>query len=545
MPFVSFPSSRIVRSLRRRGAPLGLSLAALGACISARPAPAVRPGGASRPSLVVLLTVDQMRPEYLTRFGALPGGLGRLYRAGAVFTAAYQDHANTETAPGHASLLSGRFPAHTGILLNDLGVPDSSAPLLGGGGPGASPFRFRGTTLVDWMRAADPGSRALSVSRKDRGAILPIGRSRQSVFWYAPVGRFTTSTYYADTLPDWVMRFNARRLPQRFMGQRWDPLLPASAYAEADTVSVEYGGLEPAFPHSLATDSATAMAELLQFPWMDEITLALALDGVNAMALGAQSSTDLLAVSLSSTDAVGHRFGPDSREMHDQILRLDRSLGIFLDSLFRLRDSTRVVLALTADHGSTPWPELAPPTARPRAARVDLSGLLDTLRAGLRARGVAGHGIEFDNGIAWLDRPALARAGVNGDSLLAAFVSAVRGRAGVRRVDYVRDLLQADTTIDVAVRRWRHAIPPDAHVDVAVTLYPYSVWWGGWVQHGSGNELDAHVPLILWGAPFRAGRFADTVRTVDLAPTLARVLGIVPLEPLDGHVLRGALGVPR
>ena len=178
-------------------------------------------------------------------------GLGATIKSGAIYTNAYQDHANTETAPGHATILSGREPYRTGIVLNAIGVPDSRAPLIGGGGPGASPFRFRGTALIDWMKAKDRRSRALSVSRKDRGAILPIGRAKENVYWYASNGKFTTSTYYADTLPTWVQRFNARRMPQQYAGKAWEPLLPLSAYPEPDTVSVEDLGREPAFPHRL------------------------------------------------------------------------------------------------------------------------------------------------------------------------------------------------------------------------------------------------------------------------------------------------------
>ena len=155
---------------------LMLSVAATLPPLSAQRAPGE---SASRPSLVVFLTIDQMIPDYFTRFGTqFTGGLRRLQAGGVLYTNGYQDHATTETAPGHASTMSGRFPAHTGIVRNNAGVNDNAHPLVGGGGAGASPFRFQGTTVTDWLVAADPRSRALSVSRKDRGAILPIGRSK-------------------------------------------------------------------------------------------------------------------------------------------------------------------------------------------------------------------------------------------------------------------------------------------------------------------------------------------------------------------------------
>src|SRR5690348_17368318 len=186
-------------SLPRR--PLVLTVAAFGVSVGLHAAAQARP---ERPTLVVLFTIDQMRPDYLVRFDRqLTGGLARLYHGGAVFENAYQDHAITETAPGHSVTLSGRFPRSTGITTNSAGVQDDHAPLLGGGGPGASPFRFRGTTLIDWLRVADERSRALSISRKDRGAILPLGRAHEQVFWYAP-DHFTTSSYYHDTMPSWI-----------------------------------------------------------------------------------------------------------------------------------------------------------------------------------------------------------------------------------------------------------------------------------------------------------------------------------------------------
>src|SRR6266705_4438388 len=130
-----------------------------------------------RPKLVVVITIDQLRPDYLVRWKSqLSGGFATLLAAGAVFVSAYQDHGVTETAPGHATILSGRWPAHTGIVINAEGVQDSTALLLGSRGPGASPRRFRGTALFDWLKTSDPNTRALSVSRKDRAAILPVGQ---------------------------------------------------------------------------------------------------------------------------------------------------------------------------------------------------------------------------------------------------------------------------------------------------------------------------------------------------------------------------------
>jgi predicted AlkP superfamily pyrophosphatase or phosphodiesterase len=503
------------------------------------------PVSAPRPRLVVFLTVDQMRPDYFDRWARqLTGGLGRLSKQGAFFTNAYQDHAVTETAPGHSVTMSGRFPRSTGILRNSAGVEDPQAPLLTSRDAGASPFRFRGSTLIDWMRIEDPRSRALSVSRKDRGAILPLGRAKQSVFWYATSnGEFTTSRYYADTLPTWIRRVNARRIPQRLAGTSWTLLLPAREYTEPDDVTQESAGKNFLFPHVLSTDTVRAGAELPSTPMMDKLTLDAALEGMQALALGRGPQTDILAVSLSATDYIGHRYGPDSREQHDNIVRLDRTLGAFIDSLYRLRDSSTIVFALTADHGVTPYPELAARrTGHAPPPSYDLAPPLDVLRSSLRRAGVDARAVIMDGSVVIVDRAAFARARVNPDPILARFTDALRHQPGIARVDRLRDLASRDTVRDDVSRRWLHMISPDARVELVVTPVQGAYPKGAEIaEHGSPYDDDAHVPLIFYGPGFRRGRFADRALVADAAPTLARLLGVTPIERLDGRVLQRAL----
>ena len=524
----------------RRAIALLLSISGLALGAAQLPAQSSPP---RRPTLVVFLTIDQMRADYLSRFDKqLSGGLARLYRAGAVFENAYQDHAITETAPGHSATLSGRFPKSTGITTNSAGVQDDRAPLLMGGGPGASPFRFRGTTLIDWIRFADPRSRALSISRKDRGAILPLGRAHEEVYWFAP-DQFTTSTYYHDTLPSWMARFNARHLPQRYAGQSWNLLLPTSAYPEADSIPLENQGRGFTFPHSFPSDSDAAARVLPAYPMMDDVTLKAALAGVEALQLGRGPQTDLLAISLSTTDAVGHAFGPDSREIHDQILRLDRYLGTFFDSLFKLRDSTRIVVALTADHGIQPFPAIHAARVKGAVARyADVDPVFTAFAAKLQARGLPDSAVGFAEGMVFVDRAAFNRAHVDVDSALRSFADQARKVPGVGRVDFVRSLAQDDTVHDAVARRWLHMLSPDLPVELVVSLEPFAYWAGTPIAtHGTPNDEDAHVPLLFWGAAFRAGRYDEFSRVVDMAPTLAHVLGVAPLERLDGHVLTQAL----
>src|SRR6266496_4245286 len=355
--------------------PLLLALAAG----PSRPAP--------KPRLVVVITVDQLRPDYLDRYRPqLKSGLAMLLKQGAVFTEAYHDHAVTETAPGHATILSGRWPAHTGIIRNLAGVQDQAAPLIGVTGPGASPMRFRGTAFFDWLKAGDPGARALSISGKDRGAILPLGRAKEHVYWYFG-GFFTTSRYYADTLPTWVRVFNGQRVPFRAAGTQWTLFLSERDYPEPDSAWYENQGRDIVFPHRLPTDSGQAALAFIATPTMDSLTLAFALEGVRALQLGGRGVTDLLVV-------------------------------------------------LTADHAVTPYPEHSRAFGHPGAGRVIPDTIIQSVNAALDQRAGGGDWLQFESGMLRLpDRAKLVAQGVNVDSVVADVATRLRAMAGVARAD--------------------------------------------------------------------------------------------------------------
>ncbi|MGH7653313.1 MAG: alkaline phosphatase family protein [Gemmatimonadaceae bacterium] len=517
-----------------------------------QPASARSFAASPKPDLIVFITVDQMRSDYFQRFDRqLTGGLRRLFDSSAFFLDGYQDHAITETAPGHATTMSGRFPVHTGIAMNSEGVNGIPSATIIGGVAGtdlpAAPVRFRGTTLTDWLKAANPSMRLLSVSRKDRGAILPIGRSKGDVYWWtASNGTFSTSLYYRDTLPGWVQRFNARKLGEQHAGKAWTLLLPGRAYPEPDSVPAENRGRNFTFPHMAPSDPQAAARSAGAFPWMDEITLQFALDGVAQLGLGTSPDrTDLLAVSLSTTDAIGHAYGPDSREMHDQILRLDRSLGVFFDSLFAMRDRRRVLIALTGDHGMTPLPAIKSPIYPNHDAKiVSIAPEWRAFRSRLAAAGVDSTAVAIeDDDVVMLTNPgSFTRAGVRADSAIESFAKDVRRVGGVLRADLFTDLAKADTTRDVIARRWLHMFAPGGSARLAITLTPYSYWApGNSPTHGSPHDSDAHVPVLFFGDGVKPGHYSGFVRVVDMAPTLAAIAGVNPLETLDGHVLTRAI----
>ena len=496
------------------------------------------------PRLVVLIAVDQLRPDYFTRYqDQLTGGLRRFWDRGAFYTRGEQDHAVTETAPGHATMLTGRSPASVGIVANLLGVQDTLAPLLMVAGPGASPHRFRGTTLYDWMRAADGETQALSISRKDRGAILTIGRAKVPVYWYWN-GILTTSRYYADTLPTWLREWNDRKGAIRLAGQTWDLLLPADKYAEPDSQPWENAGRQFVFPYQLRPDSFV-VNQVWNLPWGDSLTFDAALEGVRRLGMGRRNRPDLLSVSLSNTDAVGHTWGPDSREIQDQILRLDRWLGWFMDSLAVLVPSDRTIYVLTSDHGVTSYPEYAREHGRV-AGRVLGDSVAARAELALQQRFGGGggrrFGLQFDNGLLYGDTTALRSAGVNVDSLASALASQLARHTGVTRIYTPRILAQASEG-DVDAMRWRRTIPADFPWLAAASVAPGYIWsfLPGFTTHGTTNASDVLVPIAFLGPGIPPGRH-ERARTVDIAPTLAAIIGVKPAEAVEGVVLKEVVG---
>ena len=494
---------------------------------------------AARADLVVVIVVDQMHPEYFTRFhDDLTGGLRRLYDHGAVFLHGMQDHAMTLTAPGHSTVLSGRPPASTNIVSNARGVPDPSSPIIGAPrATGASPAKFRGTALYDWMLARDSGTVALSVSRKDRGAILPVGRARANVYWYGYNDTFTTSTWYRDTLPAWLTRWNAREGVKQLSGASWTPLLPVSRYAEPDTFAFENRGKDTHFPHVLPTDSAALADQITETPWMDSLTLDLALEGTRQLELGTRRSPDLLVVSLSATDAIGHAWGPDSREMHDQIVRLDRALGWFLDSLATMVPAQRTIVALTADHGGGSITAYTRDVLQRPAGHLTINDFVSALREQLQARWKTFFDLTGESGLVSANVAALRARGVDVDSLSAAIARALAARPGIQRVLTPRSLAAASPT-DTVANRWRRQLPPDFGWLAAVVLKPGYIWSSsGMATHGTPATEDVEVPIIFMGPGITHRTFTRPVRTTSIGPTLAHLIGDAPTEPVDGAVL--------
>ena len=306
---------------------------------------------------------------------------------------------------------------------------------------------------------------------------------------------------------------------------------------------MENDGRNVAFPHQLTANVDAAAVVLPNFPVMDSLTLAFALRGVERMRLGKGKATDLLVVSLSTTDAVGHAFGPDSRELHDQVLRVDRWLGGFLDSLWKVVPRERTLLALTGDHGTAAMPEFVSAYRGRPAARLWFREIATELNARYGTLLVGREPFGFHEGVVTGDVAALRKAGVNVDSVARAAADRMAGTSGVRRVFTPATLRDAPAN-DPDALLCRRALPADFGWLTCGFVAADYIWSPDIpiAMHGSAQPDDQWVPVAFLGSGVRAGRFRDTVSTTDIAPTLAALLGIRPGERLDGKVLRQVTG---
>lgn len=250
-------------------------------------------------------------------------------------------------------------------------------------------------------------------------------------------------------------------------------------------------------------------------------------------------------MSLSSTDAIGHAYGPESLELHDQVLRVDRALGRLIDSLYKLRDSSRIVFALGADHGVAPYPESYFKGDDPARGRVNTRPVIDRARSALAKFGVEGDALMLQTGIVSLDQRRLREKGVNADSVITALQKEFQALPGMLRVERVSQLPAKAAKGDKIARRWVNALPKDMHAVLTLTLKPYHYsFTTRQATHGTPHDYDAHIPIVFMGPGIVPGRRSMTVRSVDIAPTLADLVGVEPIEPIDGRSLLPELRVP-
>jgi arylsulfatase A-like enzyme len=535
-----------VDDARLKGACAAILLCAatlLAACGRAEPPP---PAGT--PRLAVLIVVDQLGQEQLERAAPLlTGGLARLRATGASFTDAHHAHAGTSTGPGHATLATGAHPARHGVVANDwydrgrgewvYCAEDPERGLM-------SPVQLRVPALGDRLKQRWPRSRVFAASGKDRSAVLLGGRRADGAFWFDD-GEFVTGDYYFPRgAPEWLEEFNERQWPRRLLGRAWEPLPVApEAAAAAGVVEADYGAFGGGLPRALGGFSPAADGgfryAFAHSPFLDEHLGELARALIAAERLGADAYPDLLALSFSALDLVGHQWGPNSPEALDVVLRVDRTLGELLALLDREVGEGAVVVALSSDHGVAPLPELAAALGVPgrRAGREDV---LCLQRADLELERRFGAGVDWLDGDFYLDAAELAERDLDPDEVAADAAALVERCPAVARAWTHAELRAESSGRDGGAYReaFRRSFDPERSPDLLIEVEPYHLPLTNFqTTHGSPHPYDTHVPLIFAGPGVPAAAIAGRVATVDLAPTLAALLGLPPPEGIDGSSL--------
>lgn len=480
-----------------------------------------------QPSLVLVVMVDQMRYDYLTRYGAeFDGGLGRLLREGAVFTNANYESSPTFTAIGHSTVLTGATPSLSGIAGNSWysraegrnveSITDTQVVPLGTE-DGASPRRLRVSTLGDELKLSGKGGKVYGVSLKDRSAILPAGHMADGAFWLEN-GQFVSSNWYFPALPEWTLAFNAENRADAYAGQEWmGRILPS-----------------PAGPQLYRALDAT--------PFADELVLDFALHLLASEQLGTSDKTDLLSVSFSAMDYLGHGSGPDTEQMHAMVLSIDDKVARLLNAAEAQAGARRVLLVMTSDHGVAPVPEENIARQLP-GGRYDGRAQSAAVEAALNTAFGEGDYILAAGSSYYLNYAALPDPAVSRKMMEDVVAEALRRQLHVARV-YTRTALEngqvGGDRIDQRVVNGFHR---EESGDVIVIHDPYWLGLGSGTTHGSPYSYDTHVPLIFWGAEslIVPGRYHQAAAIHDIAPTLATILGVAAPSGTTGRVLHEIL----
>ena len=500
------------------------------------------------PKLVVVIVIDQFRGDYLERYHDQFGDAGFriLMDRGAYFPDCNYNYANTRTAPGHSTLFTGAYSNGHGIADNEwfdpkkkhmvTSVEDDDTKLVGisEAKTGASPHNLLADTIGDEMKLATQGkSRVFAVSLKDRSAILPGGFAADAAYWIDPQsGTWITSTYYRNELPRWVQDFNSSR-PQKFWDRDWKDvqgtLLASTAHRKGKD------GSDASFYEVVGSTT-----------FGNEYELEFAKELVVYENVGRGPATDLLAISLSPNDILGHRVGPDSPEMAQMALDLDKELADFFNFLGHQIGLANVWIALSADHGVSSLPDAVKKLHIP-AENLGAAKIGEEINSALTAKFSPGHPanyIKFDYPLAWLDENAFAAAHVHEHDAEVAVGEAMK-QAGLRDYFTKSQLAAGEAPNTPLGRKYLNSYSPEGSWFVMGVPNIYAVGSPKGTDHASPYNYDTHVPLAIYGLPFRAGTYRTSVEPIDLVPTLASLLGVNAPTHSVGRVLTEAIAPPH
>ncbi len=521
------------------------------------------------PRLVVVLVIDQMRGDYVERYGfQWTGGLRRLVDEGAWFRRAAYPYATTVTCAGHATISTGAFPRTHGIVGNswfdrEVGrgtacTADLTAKTVSYGGPvatGHSPWRLLLPTLSDELRAQSASSgRVVTMSIKERTAIMLAGHRADAVTWFsATAGNFATSSVYTGAPVPFIAQALAARPVSADYGKVWTRTLPAERYLYADAGLGEKPGTywTSSFPHELKGEKGVPDAQFYDAwtssPFSDDYLGYLAIASIDALKLGQGKTTDFLGVSFSALDAAGHDFGPASHEVQDILIRVDRTIGSILAHLDRTVGAGKYVVALSADHGASAIPQQAAALGMD-AGRLDVVGVRNAaLKALETALGPGPYAIRVQGGDLILDAPVVEKLR-RSPAAVEVVIDSLRAVPGVAAAYFGADLDAHAAAGDPVARAVFLSYYPGRSGDIIVVPKPYWLFVtadgtpqpGSATSHGTAYGYDQRVPVVLFGAGIKPGEYLAAASPADIAPTLALLCGVT-LPRADGSVLVDAI----
>jgi len=504
---------------------------------------------AQKPKLIVGIVVDQMRVDYLTRYESKfgEGGFKKLIKGGYFNKNANFNFVPTYTGPGHASIFTGSVPRVNGIISNDwydkktgknmYCAQDETVTTVGSTSNAGkmSPRNMLTTTIGDEMRlATNMQAKVIGISQKDRASILPAGQTANAAYWYdGSNGAFITSTFYMQKLPLWVSAFNDKKLPEKYLSQDWTTLLPIASYSESLPDDNAFEGLfkgesKPVFPHKLAElkEKNKGLNMIRATPFGNTLTKDFALEAIKNEQLGADAVTDLLSVSFSSTDYVGHQYGINAIETEDTYLRLDKDLEELINYLEKNIGKDNFVIFLTADHGGAHNAAYLQSLKVP-AGLIDEKGIEDAMKAHLKE--VFGDTLvmSFSNQQFFLNHTTLAKNKLKLKEVTMEAARFALTLEGVANAYSLYDVIASSQSNDVALSRIYMGFNDVRSGDVILNYLPAYLDYGKTgTTHGAAYSYDTHVPLLWYGWKINQGSSYEPVNISDIAPTLSSFLDI-------------------
>jgi predicted AlkP superfamily pyrophosphatase or phosphodiesterase len=518
------------------------------------------PTSTPRPKLIVGIVVDQMRWDFLYRYSEKysSGGFARLLREGYSCANTHINYSPTYTACGHTCIYTGSVPSVHGITGNDwydleegkkvYCTEDTTMNTIGSGSKAGkmSPHRMLVTTVTDELRlATNFQSKAIGIALKDRGAILPAGHSANAAYFYdGSTGGWITSSYYMKELPTWVKTFNDQKLADKYVSQNWNTLLPVAQYFESHDDDKHFESpfkneTKPVFEHKVSELKTPSLDIIRITPYGNTLTLDFAKAAIESEKLGKGKYTDFLAVSLSSTDYIGHQFGPNSVEVEDCYLRLDKDFSTFFSYLDNAIGKGNYVLFLTADHGAAHVPDFMKEKKIPGGV-FPIETVLPQLESALKEKYGEGPWIvNYENMQLYLNNKRLTEKKVNRDEFKQTIISFLLQHDGIAKVLDLENL--NDELVEASMKSAiANGFYPKRSGEIYVLHEPG--WFEGMPKgttHGSIYPYDTHIPLVWMGWNIKPGENHSQIYMTDIAPTIAAMLHIQEPNGCVGKVIEG------